>query len=83
MEYTPFRYVSEKDGRTTAEAARCMLIERNLSIMFWSRAVLSAAYVKNRIPHSAINHRIPFEMMFNKKVNYDTIKPFGHHCYSS
>lgn len=69
---------AERINRSDAEAARAALIGRNLSIRFWPRALAVGSHHKNRIPHSAIGHRIPYEEMFGKRVNYSKLKPFGH-----
>jgi len=34
-------------------------------------------YIHNRIPHSGINNKIPFEILYKTKVDYSHFKVFG------
>ena len=36
-----------------------------------------ATYIKNRLPHSSINHQIPHELFFNKPVQYENEHVWG------
>ena len=40
-------------------------------------AVDTANYIYNRIPHSGINNKIPFELLFKTKMDYSHFKVFG------
>lgn len=53
--YTPEQNgVSERMNRTLVEKARTMLLERDTPKFLWGEAVLTANYLTNRSPTSAI-----------------------------
>ena len=58
-------------------AAKSLLNESKLSREFWEYAVDTANYIHNRIPHSGINNKIPFEVLFKTKTDYSHFKVFG------
>ena len=69
--------VSERLNRTLEEGARAALIDSKLSTYYWLFAVQYAMHVKNRLPHSAVHFKIPFELWFKKSVNFSMFRPFG------
>ena len=50
--------------RTIAEMARSILRQKSLSLSFWPYAVMYA-YLKNLLPHKAIDFDIPYEKLYN------------------
>ena len=73
----------ERVNRTLIEKTRCFLIQANLSTEFWGYAFLQAAYVYNRIPHSALkDSSSPFEAYYGKKPHLETIHVFGSLCFA-
>lgn len=67
----------ERMNRTIEQMARCLLIHAGLSVSFWPFAVLYAVFIKNRVPHKAINGQIPLELFYNTKVDFSKIRKFG------
>lgn len=57
--------------------ATAMLQEAKLNHKFWEDAVRTANYIHNRIPHSGIENKVPFELLYNEKVDYSKFKVFG------
>lgn len=57
--------------------ATALLEDSKLSRKFWQDAVSTASYVYNRIPHRSIRNNIPYEILFNKKVDFSNIRVFG------
>jgi len=55
---------------------RCLLHASNLGPEFWSYAILHAAYLKNRLPHSAINVT-PYEAYTGKRPSARHLRIFG------
>ena len=53
-----------------------MLYSSSLSKHFWGEAVMTACYLVNRIPSSAINFKTPEELWFGKPSNYDHLRIF-------
>ena len=35
----------------------------------WEDAVYTSNYIHNRIPHKGINNQVPFEILYNNKVD--------------
>jgi len=76
-------YTPQQNGRverlhgTLISWARAMLEDAKLSRRFWEDAVNTANYIRNRLPHKGINNKIPYEMLFKQKVNYNNFKVFG------
>jgi len=58
-----------------------MLEDAKLSRRFWEDAVSTANYIHNNIPHKGNNNKVPFEVLFDKKVNYNKFKVFGCKCF--
>lgn len=69
--------MSERLNRTLEEGARAALLDSKLSTYYWPFAVQYAMHVKNRLPHSAVHFKIPFELWSNKGVNFGMFRPFG------
>ena len=41
----------------------------------------TANYIHNRFPHQSIENKIPYEVFFNKPVNYNNLRVFGCRVY--
>ena len=66
----------ERLNRTLQDMARTAMISAGLKGL-WGDAIQWAAYTKNRVPHRALNGKSPIEVLLNKKVNRDNLRPFG------
>jgi len=51
--------LAERFNRTILERVRCMLLSANLSKSFWVEATMTACYLINRCPSTAINMKTP------------------------
>jgi len=80
-------YNPQQNGRverlngTVISNASAMLEDAKLSRRFWEDAVSTANYIHNNIPHKGNNNKVPFEVLFDKKVNYNKFKVFGCKCF--
>ena len=81
--------VSERINRTLGDMVRVLLLSAKLPVSLWPYAILHATYLKNRLPHSSINHQIPYELFFEKPVVYkgehrwgERVIFVGHHSTS-
>jgi len=78
--------VSERLNRTLQEKATIMLIISGLEKKFWNEAILTANYIKNRSPTSAVGKQFkdktPAEIWFKQKPNLSHLKIFGSICYN-
>ncbi|KAI1001556.1 hypothetical protein K3495_g6645 [Podosphaera aphanis] len=54
--------VSERMNRTLVTMARCMLLHAGLPLRFWDAAILTASYLRNRLP-SLDDKKTPYEYM--------------------
>src|SRR5205814_5815913 len=62
---------------------RTMLIHSYLPQSFWSEALQHAAYIKNRLPHSAISYDTPFSLWHDQLITpIGHIRPFGCIVYA-
>lgn len=82
--YTPEQNgVSERMNRTIIDRARTMLIESDLPEMLWGEAVLTANFLTNRSPTSAlIDCKTPYEMWYSKKPDLTKLRIFGCVAYA-
>ena len=70
---------AERYNRTLGELTRTLLNASGLDKTYWSDAMLYVNFVWNRLPKA--DGRIPFEVMFNRKVDTSFFKPFGCKCF--
>ena len=48
----------------------------------WAEAHNWACYIKNRLPHSALNGITPYEALYNAKPSISHLRPFYTKCYT-
>ena len=53
--------VAERRNRTLLEMVRLMMAQASLPILFWGDALLTAAFVLNRVPSKSVN-TTPYEL---------------------
>lgn len=81
--YTPAQNgVSERLNRTLFEKARCMLQQAHLCKRFWGEAVMTAIYLKNRSPTTALSGCIPEEAWSGSRIDLSHLRVFGCTAYS-
>ena len=59
-----------------------MLVSSGLKHSLWGEAVVTAIYLINRSPSSAIDFITPYEKWTNKKPDLSHLRPFGCVAYS-
>lgn len=64
------------------EAARTMLIAKNLPKYLWAEAINTAAHVINRTGNSQDQDKFPYEVWFGKDIKIRYLKIFGTKCYT-
>ena len=72
--------VAERRNRTLIEAARTMLADSKLPIVFWAEAVNTACYVQNRIQVGKTQNKTHYELFHKTKPLISFLKPFGCPC---
>ncbi len=61
--------------------ASAMLADAKLNHKFWQDAIAAANYIHNRLPHKGNNNKIPYELLYNNKVDYNKFRVFGCKAY--
>ena len=75
--------VSERMNRTLLESARSMLSHAGLQSHFWAEAVVTAAYVRNRSPTSALSENVtPYHKWYGRKPDLEHLRVFGCAAYA-
>ncbi|GJS37317.1 putative ribonuclease H-like domain-containing protein [Tanacetum coccineum] len=71
--------MAKRRNRTLIEAARTMLVDSKLPIIFWAEAVSMACYVQNRVLVVKPHNKTPYELFRCFKPALSFMKPFGCH----
>ncbi|GKD29244.1 putative ribonuclease H-like domain-containing protein, partial [Tanacetum coccineum] len=69
--------VDVRKNRTLIEAARTMLADSLLPIVFWTEVVNTAYYVLNRVLVTKPHNKTPYELIIGRTPNISFIRPFG------
>nr|GEY11286.1 retrovirus-related Pol polyprotein from transposon TNT 1-94 [Tanacetum cinerariifolium] len=69
--------IAERKNRTLIEAARTMLADLLLPILFWAEAVNTACYVQNRVLVTKPHNKTPYELLHGKTPSISFMRPFG------
>ena len=70
--------IAERPHRTLGDMVRAGLENSGLHPKYWSDAFLHAAHVKNRLPHSAFDHKAtPYERLTGMKPDLSNLRIFG------
>lgn len=67
----------ERKHRHLLEVARALMFQSGLQVSYWGEAVLTAAFIINRLPSTVLNNKCPFELLCKKPVDYTVMKSFG------
>lgn len=71
----------ERKHRHVLEVARALMIQSGLNLSFWGEAVLTAAYIINRLPSSVLGNKTPYELLYNEPIDYAILKYSGCLCF--
>ena len=73
--------VAERMNRTLRDKAKCMLSESGLPSMFWDEAILTAAYLYNRVIPSGCK-LTPYQSWTGNAPVYKHLRVFGCKAYA-
>lgn len=78
VSYTPQQNGrAERENRTLVEAARTMLLAKNLPKKLWAEAVNTAAYTLNRTDKERKNNDSPHQIWHQKEPKLEDFETFG------
>nr|GEX71729.1 putative ribonuclease H-like domain-containing protein [Tanacetum cinerariifolium] len=69
--------IAEKKNRTLIEAARTMLADLLLPILFWAEAINTACYVQNRVLVTKPQNKTRYELLLGRIPSIGFMRPFG------
>nr|GFC17600.1 retrovirus-related Pol polyprotein from transposon TNT 1-94 [Tanacetum cinerariifolium] len=69
--------IAERKNRTLIEAARTMLADSLLPILFWAEAVNTACYVQNKVLVTKPHNKTPYELLHGQTSSIGFMRPFG------
>nr|GEV60156.1 hypothetical protein [Tanacetum cinerariifolium] len=70
--------ITERKNMTLIEAARTMLADSLLPILFWVEAVNTACYVQNRVLVTKPHNKTPYEFLHGRTNSIGFMRPFGY-----
>nr|GEW19213.1 putative ribonuclease H-like domain-containing protein [Tanacetum cinerariifolium] len=69
--------IAERKNKTLIEAARTMLADSLLPILFWAEAVNTACYVQNKVLVTKPHNKTPYELLHGRTPSIGFMRPFG------
>nr|GEV60805.1 putative ribonuclease H-like domain-containing protein [Tanacetum cinerariifolium] len=69
--------IAERKNKTLIEAAKTMLVDSLLPILFWAEAVNTACYVQNRVSVTKPHNKTPYELLHRRTPSISFMRPFG------
>nr|GFA62726.1 hypothetical protein [Tanacetum cinerariifolium] len=69
--------IAERKDRTLIEAARTLLADSLLPILFWAEAVNTACYVQNRVLVTKPHNKTPYELLHSRSPSISFMRSFG------
>ena len=70
---------AERENRILQDRARAMLLGADLPDFMWAEAMMTAAYISNRIPFSRQKGTTPYELWYGVKPDVSHLRVFGCH----
>lgn len=72
---------AERKHRYLVEVALSLLAHAAMPLKFWDEAILTAAYLINRLPSRVINQDTPISCLFSIEPDYKSLRVFGCACW--
>jgi hypothetical protein len=72
---------AERKHRHLLNTARSLLLSSSVPAVFWGEAVLTAAYLLNRMPTPLLSGSTPYERLYGTIPNYSLLRVFGSTCF--
>nr|GEW53908.1 hypothetical protein [Tanacetum cinerariifolium] len=71
--------IAKRKNMTLIEAARTLLVDSLLPILFWAEAVNTACYVQNMVLVTKPYNKTPYELLHGRSPSIGFMRPFGCH----
>nr|GEW83302.1 retrovirus-related Pol polyprotein from transposon TNT 1-94 [Tanacetum cinerariifolium] len=68
--------IAKRKNKTLIKAARTMLADSLLPILFWAEAVNTACYVQNRVLVTKPHNKTPYELLLGRTPSVGFMRPF-------
>jgi len=72
---------AERFNGILISSAKALLNEAKLSHEFWEYVIDTANFIHNRLPSQSNQNRIPYEVFYNKLLDYSIYRVFGCKVY--
>ncbi|GJR86957.1 retrovirus-related pol polyprotein from transposon TNT 1-94 [Tanacetum coccineum] len=72
----------ERMNMTLLKKVRCLLIQSGLPDSFWAETTVTAAYLINTSPSTALEKKTPKDLWLRHPTNYEMLRIFGCVAYS-
>ena len=73
--------LAERKNRHLLEITRCIMLAMNVPKYLWAEAVMTAAYLMNRMPSRVLNNKTPIECLTGETTYVVPPKVFGCVCF--
>lgn len=75
--------IAERINRTLMDLVRSMLKSAKLPQKFWAEAVVTAAYIRDRVGHTSIKGDVPLAIWTNRTPSVQHLKVYGCLAYAN
>jgi hypothetical protein len=73
--------LAERKNRHLLEITRCIMLAMNVPKYLWAEAVMTAAYLMNRMPSRVLNNKTPIECLTGETTYVVPPRVFGCVCF--